>query len=72
MAETEKPAFIPSNPNNANVEQFRREINRKRGLDLSDYHDLHAYSIHPMTAQNFWQDVWDFVDIKASQSSTTV
>jgi len=68
----EEPMFVPPNPEEKNVEKFRREINRKRGINLTDYHDLHAYSVHPDTIEDFWQDVWDYVDIKASQLSKTV
>jgi len=68
----EEPVFVPPNPEEKSVEKFRREINGKRGINLTDYQDLHAYSVHPDTIEDFWQDVWDYVDIKASQLSKTV
>lgn len=71
LAEQE-PVFVPPNPEEKSIEKFRREINHKRGITLGDYRDLHAYSVHPDTIENFWQDVWDYVDIKASQLSKTV
>jgi len=68
----DEPVFIPLNPEEKNVEKFRREINRQRGINLTDYQDLHAYSVHPDTIEDFWQDVWDYVDIKASKLSKLV
>jgi acetoacetyl-CoA synthetase len=64
----DRPIYTPSYPNDKNVEKFRRQINKKRGLNLCDYRDLHAYSVHPDTFQDFWQDVWEYVNIKASQT----
>ncbi|KAF9067736.1 acetoacetyl-CoA synthetase [Rhodocollybia butyracea] len=46
-----------------NVENFRRTINRKHGLNLKDYHDLHKYSIEDYT---FWKDTWEYLRIKYS------
>jgi acetoacetyl-CoA synthetase len=66
------PVFTPADPDDKNVEKFRRRVNETRGLHLKDYRDLHAYSVHPNTFQQFWQDVWDFTDIKASKLSKIV
>lgn len=49
----EKQVYIPSNPEYTNVEKFRREINRKRGINLSGYQDLHTYSVHSDTNSGF-------------------
>src|SRR5579859_272097 len=67
-----QPIYVPSNPDEKNIEKFRREINRRRGTNLKDYNDLHAYSVNPATFQNFWEDVWEYVGIKASKRSKTV
>jgi len=66
------PVFTPADPDDKNVERFRRRVNETRGLHLKDYRDLQAYSVHPKTFQQFWQDVWDFTDIKASKRSDIV
>lgn len=47
-------------PSNCRVEAFRRWVNRKHGLDLKTYHDLHKYSI---TDYTFWQDLWQYLNI---------
>lgn len=45
------------------VETLRRTVNRKYGLNLKDYHDLHKYSVEDY---NFWLDIWQFLGIKSS------
>ncbi|KAJ3774088.1 acetoacetyl-CoA synthetase [Lentinula raphanica] len=47
-------------PQHANVEIFRRMVNRKRGLNLKDYHDFHKYSIENYS---FWEDAWQHLRI---------
>jgi flagellar hook-associated protein FlgK len=71
-SELPKPVFIPSNPQDKNIEKFRRAINTKRNINLETYDDLQKYSVNPSTTLDFWQDVWDYVGIKASKLSATV
>ncbi|KIK69329.1 hypothetical protein GYMLUDRAFT_255855 [Collybiopsis luxurians FD-317 M1] len=54
--------FLWENPQQkfTNVEVFRRMINRKRGLNLKDYHDLHKYSVENYS---FWEDAFQFFRI---------
>ncbi|KAG6830065.1 hypothetical protein H0H92_002355 [Tricholoma furcatifolium] len=42
------------------IEVFRRMINRKHGLKLANYHDLHKYSVEDYT---FWLDLWEHLGI---------
>jgi hypothetical protein len=72
MTSLEEPVYVPSDPENKNVEKFRRAVNQKRGINLAGYQDLHAYSVHPDTFLDFWKDVWEYVGIKASKLSPTV
>jgi len=72
LHQDDKPIFVPENPDEKNVEIFRRAVNQKRALNLEDYRQLQEYSVHPETFQQFWQDVWEFVGIKASQLSKDV
>ena len=72
LHQDDKPIFTPESPDEKNVERFRTAINQKRGLNLTDYRQLQEYSVHPETFQQFWQDVWDFVGIKASRLSKDV
>ncbi|KAH9987007.1 acetoacetate-CoA ligase [Russula compacta] len=50
-------------PQDANVEALRWLINRKRGLHLKDYFDLHLYSV---SNYSFWLDLWEFIGIISS------
>ena len=72
MAVSAKAVYVPSNPEEKNIERFRRAVNRRRGINLGDYCALHSYSVSPSTYLDFWQDVWEFVGIKASRLSPTV
>jgi hypothetical protein len=72
MAMRANAVYVPSDPETKNIEKFRQAINHKRSINLEDYWALHAYSVSPSTYLDFWQDVWDFVGIKASQLSPIV
>ncbi|KAI0266999.1 acetoacetate-CoA ligase [Gloeopeniophorella convolvens] len=50
-------------PHRTRVEALRLLINRKHGLHLKDFHDLHEYSI---TDYTFWLDLWEFLGIISS------
>ncbi|KAG6866376.1 hypothetical protein C0991_005297 [Blastosporella zonata] len=45
------------------IEVLRRTINRKHGLKLANYHDLHKYSVEDYT---FWLDLWESLGIISS------
>ncbi|KAF8070101.1 acetoacetyl-CoA synthetase [Lyophyllum atratum] len=53
----------PAQPGVTPVEVFRRMINRKHGLNLANYHDLHKYSVEDYT---FWLDLWEALNIVSS------
>ncbi|WP_040482177.1 acetoacetate--CoA ligase [Luminiphilus syltensis] len=50
--------------------QFMALANQKWGLSLSDYRDLHDWSVSD--PENFWQLVWDYCDITASVPAAKV
>ncbi|KJA27864.1 hypothetical protein HYPSUDRAFT_35033 [Hypholoma sublateritium FD-334 SS-4] len=58
-----KLLWTPIQPQTAAVEILRRQINRKHGLNLKDYHDLHKYSVEDFT---FWLDLWEYLGIICS------
>ncbi|KAJ3555249.1 hypothetical protein NM688_g2685 [Phlebia brevispora] len=55
-----KLIWQPKDPSRCRVEAFRRFVNRKHGLKLRDYHDLHQYSV---TDYAFWQDLWEYLGV---------
>ncbi|EED79249.1 predicted protein [Postia placenta Mad-698-R] len=59
----------PANPARTSLDAFRRMVNRKHGLNLRDYHDLHRYSVEDY---EFWLDVWEFVGILHSVPPTKI
>ncbi len=46
--------------------RFMERVNRKYGMDFSDYDALYQWSIENL--EDFWAELWDFVGIKASRS----
>ncbi|KAJ2922204.1 hypothetical protein H1R20_g14881, partial [Candolleomyces eurysporus] len=44
--------------NQTGVEKFRRDINRRHGLKLATYDDLHKYSVENY---GFWLDLWYYL-----------
>ncbi len=55
---------------NANVTKFITYVNESYQLDLKNYPDLYDWSIHKI--ENFWESVWTFCGIKASQTYSSV
>ncbi|KAI0297209.1 acetoacetate-CoA ligase [Multifurca ochricompacta] len=53
----------PAAPQRTRVEALRRLINRKHGLHLKDFFDLHEYSV---TNYTFWVDLWEYLGIISS------
>ncbi|KIW77604.1 hypothetical protein Z517_10050 [Fonsecaea pedrosoi CBS 271.37] len=62
MANVAAPRKLWQNadPTQTNMDKFRRQINSKRRLALKDYAELHAWSIDPRTASDFWADIFEF------------
>jgi acetoacetyl-CoA synthetase len=50
--------------------KFMVLLNRKHGLQLKTYDDLHQWSIFNIAT--FWGEVWDFTGVKASQPYSLV
>ncbi|PHH87854.1 hypothetical protein CDD83_8317 [Cordyceps sp. RAO-2017] len=44
---------------------FVQQLNQRRGLELCDYPGLYRWSVDNVSA--FWEELWDFVGIVASQ-----
>lgn len=56
--------------NNSQMMAFMRQIEGSQGVTFTDYRDLWAWSVkHPET---FWDELWRFYDIIASQPYTAV
>ncbi|KAM5383741.1 hypothetical protein ACJZ2D_001730 [Fusarium nematophilum] len=51
----------------SSLARFRDIINGKYGLQLRTYHDLHAWSVDPSTAGEFWMELFNFLDMGASK-----
>jgi len=62
-----KLLWIPSEERikKANVTRFIEFVNKKHGLKISSYKQLYTWSIQNIS--DFWADLWEFVEIKASR-----
>ncbi len=62
---TTKPLWTPSPERIANhrLSRFIGMVNKRHGLDLSGYDDIHRYSVE--RSPEFWADVWDFCGVIA-------
>jgi len=50
--------------------RFRKQAEARFGVDLPDYEALHAWSVSE--TPEFWDLVWDFCDVRASQKGERV
>lgn len=70
VASSETVLWRPLASSGFNIKRFIRRIKRKYGAPVADYESLWAWSTNPSTAPTFWLEVFDFLDIKASQRPT--
>ncbi len=52
--------------NNSNLLRFSQKLQHELGLNFENYQQLHQWSVDE--PEIFWQKVWEFTDIKASQA----
>ena len=59
---TDTPLWSPSHPEETRMWRFIGALNENRGLSLSGFDDLHAWSVNHM--EDFWRELWDFCGVK--------
>ena len=66
------PLWIPSEQRkrDANITRFLDMVNARRKLNLVSYSDLYQWSVENIA--DFWAEVWDFAEIKASKHYDSV
>ena len=57
--------WCPPDASATNIDRFRRRINSRKGLDLKNYQDLHAWSTNPETAAEFWIELFTYQNLQA-------
>ena len=69
---TDRPLWMPSAERRANssLQRFIAGINRRFGLSLSTYEDIHEFSVSQ--PENFWSEVWDFCGVKAETRGSRI
>lgn len=67
-----KPLWIPSEEHkrDANITRFINQVNARYKLNLASYSDLYHWSVNNLP--DFWQTVWDFVEIRASKKYDSI
>ncbi len=48
------------------MNRFRKMVNTKYGINLSDYSDLYDWSVHEIAA--FWETMWEVADVLVSRN----
>ena len=49
---------------NSNIQRFSQLVNEKYGKNIAEYASLYEWSVENIS--DFWENIWEFVDIKAS------
>ncbi|MGQ0793369.1 MAG: acetoacetate--CoA ligase [Deltaproteobacteria bacterium] len=67
-----KPLWAPSEERcrSANITRFIAYVNRRYGLALGGYDDIHSWSVGNIP--DFWEAVWEFTGVRASQMYESV
>jgi len=67
-----QPLWTPSEQRkrDANITRFMGAVNARHSMNLKTYSELYQWSVDYIP--DFWADVWDFAEIKASQRFESV
>lgn len=70
MADRNPIIWVPSSYelHSSPLAKFRDWVNHRYQLRLKTYHDIHAWSVHPHTAGDFWMALFDFLDLGVSKA----
>jgi acetoacetyl-CoA synthetase len=60
----------PKDVSATQVDKLRVFVNGRHGLSLRNYSDLHAYSVGDATSQQFWLDLFYFLEMKSPMKPT--
>ena len=66
------PLWVPTADSiaNSNLTSFIRHVENRFDIEITDYQQLHQWSVDD--SESFWQTLWDYCDVKASQTSNIV
>ena len=63
-----RPIWVPNPKVPKNIDAFRQQVNQTLSpsqTQLQNYRDVHAWSIDPKTAPDFWRQLFLFENLKA-------
>ncbi|KAF4950238.1 hypothetical protein FGADI_8326 [Fusarium gaditjirri] len=52
----------------SSLAKFRNHVNKKYHLNLTNYADIHEWSVAPSTASDFWMELFEVLDMQASKA----
>lgn len=55
--------WAPHDAPSTNVAKFMDHVNKRNGLQLQTYADLHAWSVGATTFQDFWQEAYSWLQL---------
>ena len=65
-----KLVWQPKNPQETRIEELRRKVAQREGVELHDYHAFWQWSVD--NPAKFWQTVWDETGVISSSQATEV
>ena len=69
-SKTAKLLWRHPSPRSTPMFRFMDSVNQKYGLQLSNYHELHKWSVDHF--DKFWGRVWHFVGVRAATEASRV
>ena len=72
MTASQTPLWSPSPEQIANsqLSRFQAQLQARLNVHFDDYAALHRWSVE--RRESFWEQLWQFADVRASQSYETV
>lgn len=70
MADSNPTIWTPSTNElqNSALAKFRDLVNKQYQLSLNTYDEIHAWSVDPDTAGDFWMALFEFLDMGAMEA----
>jgi len=68
MAQYDTPIWVPSKGDLqlSPMAKFKDFASRKSNRKFTGYHELHAWSVNPETAGDFWMALFEFLEMNAT------
>lgn len=66
------PIWVPQDVSKTNIVKFIGHVNKKYGLKLSTYQDVHQWSVAPQSLRSFWVEAYNWLQIALPGADSTL